>query len=72
MRDGVKFMDSEPNPKRRAAKKKRGFGMGQLKITESHGENKHVLDAWCQGRDPFFKVKGKERHFRTKIKIQKE
>lgn len=69
MRDGCKYVEGTPNAKRRAAKKKRGFGMGQLKITESHGENKHVLDAWCQGRDPLFKVKGKQRHARVIEKI---
>jgi len=61
MRDGVKFMDSEPNPKRRAAKKKRGMGMGAIGSDE-----KSVIDAWCQSKDPLFKVKGKERHLRTK------
>lgn len=62
MREGCKFVEGAPNEKRRAVKKGRGFGMGFLKINTSDGEDKHVLDAWCQNHDPLFRVKGKERH----------
>jgi hypothetical protein len=59
MRDSVKFVEGEPNMKRRSSKKSRGFGLGKV-----GSEEKHVLDAWCQSKDPLFKVKGKERHRR--------
>jgi len=64
MRDGVKFAPGVLNPKRRAAKKKRGMGMGAIGSDE-----KSVIDAWCQSKDPLFKVKGKERHARITAKI---
>ena len=44
------------NPKRTSAKMKRGFGKGMIEklgITESE---------WTQRHDPFFKIKGNERH----------
>jgi hypothetical protein len=46
---------NKENPKRTAAKLKRGFGQGMIKklgISEVE---------WCQRFDPLFKVKGKER-----------
>jgi hypothetical protein len=44
------------NPKRAIAKEKRGFGY--IAMTKSGlGEIE-----WCRKRDPFFHVKGKERH----------
>lgn len=55
-RDGVKFVEGTPNAKRTAAKKARGFGMGKIGSTD-----KAVIDAWCQSKDPLFKIKGKER-----------
>jgi len=63
MRDGVKFVDGESNPKRKSAKKARGFGMGKIGSDE-----KQVIDAWCQSHDPLYKVKGKERHRRIKMR----
>ena len=51
------------NPKRSAAKAKRGFGksvMGNLGV--SHAE-------WTQRFDPLFKVKGKERHKKLKGRV---
>ena len=63
MRDGVKFVEGEANAKRRAAKKARGFGMGQIGSDE-----KQAIDAWCQSKDPLFKVKGKERHRRLMLR----
>ncbi len=60
-RTGAVFTEGTPNPKRTSAKKVRGFGMGQIGSTE-----KAVIDAWAQGKDPLFKVKGIERHLRMK------
>ncbi len=67
MREGVKFVEGKPNPKRRAAKKARGMGLGFVDPTGEGGQK--VLDAWCQSKDPLFKVKGKERYKKLKIKI---
>ncbi len=58
----AKFVEGEPNPKRTAAKKTRGFGMGAI-----GNSDKATIDAWCQSKDPLFKVKGKERHRRLKM-----
>jgi len=62
-RDGVKFVEGTPNSKRRVAKKKRGFGMGAIGSDE-----KSVIDVWCQSHDPLYKMKGKERHRRLKMR----
>ncbi len=65
MRDGVKFSEGKLNPKRKSAKKARGFGMGKVNPTDVSGDDKkHLLDVWCQSHDPLYKVKGKERHRR--------
>lgn len=55
------FVESKPNPKRTAAKKARGFGMGKIGSDE-----KSAIDTWCQNNDPLFKIKGKERHRRVR------
>jgi len=70
MRDGVKFSEGTPNPKRKAAKKSRGFGQGSAippGVTDND-EQKRILDAWCQSHDPLYKVKGKKRHRRLKMR----
>jgi len=56
MRKSKEIGNHEPNPKRAAAKAKRGFGGNVMK--------KANMDqaAWSQKHDPLFKVKGKERH----------
>lgn len=62
----AKFVEGTSNPKRRAAKKARGFGMGHIDPTGDAG--KDIYDAWCQKHDPLFKVKGKERYRRLKMR----
>jgi hypothetical protein len=56
------FVEGKANPKRTAAKKKRGFGMGKIGL----GSEKSIIDIWAQSKDPLFKIKGKERHRRLK------
>lgn len=61
MGNNAKFVEGTPNPKRTAAKKKRGFGMGAIE-----SDDKQIIDEWCRSRDPLFKIKGKERHRKLK------
>ena len=62
------FVEGTANPKRRAAKKARGFGQGKVNPAGLTGDDgKHLLDTWSQSHDPLFKVKGKERHRRMKL-----
>jgi len=60
-----KVTDQKDNPKRRANKKARGFGLGHIDPSGEGG--KAVVDAYCQNKDPLFKVKGKERFVRAKL-----
>ena len=46
----------KPNPKRTAAKMKRGFG--ELARKQANLDK----DEWSKKHDPMFKIKGKERH----------
>ena len=62
-RSGCIFVEGTPNPKRTAAKKARGFGMGKVS-----SDKKEVLDVWCQSHDPLYKVKGKERNRRMRLR----
>lgn len=62
----AKFVDGRRNPKRSAAKKKRNFGLGF--IDPNDVGSKEIVDKWCQSHDPLFKVKGKERHMKLKMK----
>ena len=48
------------NPRRAIAKALRNKGQGAIKKLGS------TEIQWCQEHDPLFKVKGKERHNRTK------
>jgi len=48
--------EHKPNPKRTAAKKKRGKG------TAAMGEKGMDQAKWTQKHDPLFKVKGVKRH----------
>ena len=55
-----KITEHAPNPKRAAAKKKRGKG------TLAMEERKMDQAEWTQKHDPLYKVKGQERHERMR------
>lgn len=50
------FVEGKENPKRQKAKARRKFG--QLFVGSS---KKETIDAYCQSKDPLFKVKGQVR-----------
>jgi len=45
--------NTEPNPKRQAAKAKRKFGLAYIKSLGI------TVEEWCIKKDPLYKVKGK-------------